>query len=105
MDISIGKIVAQFNALHGPLNVMAQNPTNAVLALGHGKGVVTMWTPNMREPVAKMLAHRAPVRAVAVDRGGNYMATAGTDRSLKLWDVRQFKCLQVRACLAGSGLD
>ena len=54
-----------------------------------------MWTPNSKEPVAKMLAHRQPVRAVAVDHSGTYMATAGVDRALKIWDVRMFKALQV----------
>ncbi len=96
VDVSVGKIVSQFGSRLGPSNVMCQNPWNAVLCLGHNKGTVTMWTPNVREPVAKMLAHRQPVRAVAVDGSGRYMATAATDRSLKIWDVRQFKCLQVR---------
>jgi U3 small nucleolar RNA-associated protein 7 len=47
---------------------MCQNPANAVIALGHSKGIVTMWTPNVREPVAKMLVHRQPVTSVAIDR-------------------------------------
>lgn len=46
-----------------------------------------------------MLAHRQPVRAVAADASGNYLATAAVDRSLKIWDVRQFKCLQVRTAI------
>nr|CAD7577550.1 unnamed protein product [Timema californicum] len=51
-------------------------------------GIVTMWTPNMREPVAKMLCHPQPVQAVAVDSVGTYMATASVGSSLKIWDVR-----------------
>nr|CAD7416503.1 unnamed protein product [Timema poppensis] len=47
-----------------------------------------MWTPNMREPVAKMLCHPQPVQAVAVDSVGTYMATASVGSSLKIWDVR-----------------
>ena len=95
MDVSVGKMVAQFpNGRLGPISVMCQNPQNAVLCLGHSKGTVTMWTPNMKEPAAKLLAHRQPVRAATVDATGTYLATAGVDRSLKIWDVRQFKCLQ-----------
>jgi U3 small nucleolar RNA-associated protein 7 len=52
-----------------------------------------MWTPNMPGPAAKLLVHRQPVRSVAVDRSGNYMATAATDRTLKIWDLRAYKCL------------
>ena len=57
------------------------------------QGTVSMWTPNMAGPAAKLLVHRQPVRAVAVDRSGNYMATSATDRSLKIWDLRAYKCL------------
>ena len=92
-------MVYQFNSRQGPLNVLTQNPANAVLLAGHAKGTVTMWTPNMRDPAAKMLAHSQPVRAVTVDKTGNYMATAGVDRSLKIWDVRQFKLLKVGTSL------
>ncbi len=95
VDVSIGKIIAQFpNGRLGPIDVMCQNPQNAVLCLGHSKGTVTMWTPNMKEPVAKLLTHKSPVRAVAVDPSGTYLATAGVDRSMKIWDVRQFKLVQ-----------
>ncbi|KAJ3005046.1 UNVERIFIED_CONTAM: Small subunit (SSU) processome component [Siphonaria sp. JEL0065] len=38
-----------------------------------------------------MLCHKGPVKAVAVDRGGYYMATSGLDGKLKVWDVRSFK--------------
>ena len=48
----------------------------------------------VQEPAAKMLAHRQPVRSVAVDRSGNYLATSATDKTLKIWDIRAFKCLQ-----------
>lgn len=73
---------------------MCQNPWNAVICQGHSKGIVTMWTPNVKEPVAKVLTHRQGVTAVAVDKAGVYMATASVDRSMKIWDVRQYRCVQ-----------
>ena len=72
---------------------MTQNPSNAVICLGHSKGVVSMWTPNLREPVVRMWAHKQPLTALAVDRSGTYMATSAMDRSMKIWDVRMLKCL------------
>lgn len=57
-DTSTGQIVAQHRTKLGPCNVMRQNPWNAVLALGHGNGCVTHWTPNMATPAVKMLCHR-----------------------------------------------
>lgn len=85
-------MVTQFNANHGRLPIMCQNPSNAVICLGHSKGVVSMWTPNTREPVVRMWAHKQPLTSIAVDRSGTYMATSAMDRSLKIWDARMFKC-------------
>ena len=33
-------------------------------------GTVTMWAPSMKDPLVKMLCHRGPVRAIAVDNKG-----------------------------------
>ncbi|XP_067004515.2 WD repeat-containing protein 46 [Anabrus simplex] len=91
LDISIGKIISQFNSRMGRLNIMTQNPYNAVLCLGHSKGIVTMWSPNVNNPLAKMLCHPRPITALAIDPTGKYMATSGMDRSLKIWDVRKLE--------------
>lgn len=45
-------------------------------------GTVQLWSPNIREPLVKMLAHKSSVRGIAVE--GNYMATTGLDRRLRL---------------------
>lgn len=103
LDTSIGKMVAQFNAKSGRLNVMKQNPYNAVVLTGHTNGVVKMWSPNMREPAVTMLCAKAPVRDLAVDQRGLYLATVAADRTLKIWDVRTFKTLQAYKLQAGPG--
>ncbi|KXS10732.1 BING4CT-domain-containing protein [Gonapodya prolifera JEL478] len=90
-DTSTGAFVAELRTKLGRCEVMAQNPYNAVMNLGHSNGVVTMWAPSVQTPLVKMLCHRGPVKAVAVDKGGYYMATAGLDAQLKIWDVRTFK--------------
>ena len=102
LDVSVGKIVTETWTKMGSLDVMCQNPATAVVMLGHSKGTVTMWTPSMKEPAAKMLVHRQPVRAVAVDRSGNYMATSATDRSVKIWDLRTYKSLHEYKVGAGA---
>src|SRR6266702_3569015 len=72
---------------------MTQNVHNAVIHLGHQNGTVTLWTPNLPHPAVRLLAHLGPVCSVSVDQssGGRYMATAGTDGSVKLWDCRSWK--------------
>jgi hypothetical protein len=43
-----------------------------------------MWTPNLTAPAVKMLCHRGPVTALAVDTSGRFMVTAGMDRRMKV---------------------
>jgi U3 small nucleolar RNA-associated protein 7 len=83
-DVSTGALVAEHATRLGPCDVLRANPWNGVLCAGHTSGVVTMWTPNLSSPVVKMLVHRGPVSALAVDAGGRYMATSGMDSRLKV---------------------
>jgi U3 small nucleolar RNA-associated protein 7 len=93
-DTSTGELVSERRTKLGPCNTMTQNRYNAVIHLGHQNGTVTLWSPSMASPLVKMQCHRGPVRAVAVDKGGHYMATAGADGQLKIWDIRTYGCLQ-----------
>lgn len=94
LDITLGKEVVQFHTLKGRLEIVCQNPYNAVLCCGHSNGTVSMWTPNSREPVASILCHPHPIKAIDIDPTGRYMATAGLDRVLKIWDARNLgECL------------
>jgi len=92
-DTSTGHIVAIHKTRKGPCDALTQNPWNAVLCLGHGDGQVTMWTPNLTTPAVKMLCHYGPVKSVAVDPTGRYMATSGTDKSVRVWDIRMYRPL------------
>lgn len=68
-----------------------QNPSNAILHMGHQNGTVTLWSPNSTTPLVKLLAHRGPVRALGVDREGRYMVSTGQDLKMSVWDIRMFK--------------
>ncbi|KAG0171909.1 Small subunit (SSU) processome component [Apophysomyces sp. BC1034] len=93
-DTSTGSLVAEHRTKLGPCDAMTQNPWNAVMHLGHLNGTVTLWTPTMSTPAVKMLCHKGPVKSLAVDRTGNYMATAGLDGQLKIWDIRKYEVVQ-----------
>ncbi|KAK9822240.1 hypothetical protein WJX81_004686 [Elliptochloris bilobata] len=90
-DTSTGRIVAQHRTRLGACDVMRHNPWNAVQCLGHVNGTVTMWTPNITTPVVKLLCHKGPVRALAVDLSGRHLVTAGADGQVRVWDVRMYK--------------
>lgn len=90
-DTTHGQIVAEIPTRLGQPVSMAQNPYNAILNVGHQNGTVTMWSPNLQEPLVKLLAHRGPVRSLAMDREGRYMVSAGQDQKMAVWDIRMFK--------------
>lgn len=90
-DVSTGKLVADHKTRLGPTQSFTQNPYNAILHLGHGNGTVTLWSPTVKSPLIKLLASRGPIRSLAVDREGKYMACASSDKTVKIWDIRNFK--------------
>jgi U3 small nucleolar RNA-associated protein 7 len=75
----------------GSPTALTQNPHNAILHMGHQNGTVTLWSPNSTTPLVKLLAHKGPVRAMAVDREGRYMVSTGQDLKMSVWDIRMFK--------------
>ncbi|KAK2158080.1 hypothetical protein NP493_1821g00030 [Ridgeia piscesae] len=103
LDVSVGQKVAGYTTGLGRLDVMCQNPRNAIIHLGHSEGTVTLWSPNVNEPLVKMLCHGSGTRSIAVDQTGQYMATSGIDRTIKIWDLRMFKQLQAYKVAAGAG--
>ncbi|ODV94337.1 hypothetical protein PACTADRAFT_51197 [Pachysolen tannophilus NRRL Y-2460] len=93
-DVSTGVLVSELRTKLGPTLSMRQNPWNGVMHLGHGNGTVTLWSPSMPTPLVKIQASRGPIRSLAVNRDGRYMVVAGADKTLKIWDIRNFKELE-----------
>ena len=87
------EVCSRLQTGHGPARVLKHNPTNAVSHVGHGNGVVSLWSPASGKALVSMFCHKSPVFDVAVDRGGSYMATSGADSLVKIWDLRNYKCL------------
>lgn len=102
LDVSVGKEVAATCTKSGRLDVMCQNPYNAIIHLGHSNGTVTLWSPNQKEPLVKMLCHQGGVRSVSVDKTGTYMVTSGMDKKLKVYDIRAFQPLKSYFLPAGA---
>lgn len=90
-DVSTGALVSEIRTKLGPTQAMKQNPWNAVMHLGHGNGTVTMWTPSQKDPVVKIQSNRGPIRDLAVDREGKYMVVSGSDKRVKIWDLRKLQ--------------
>jgi len=86
---------------------MTQNLHNAVIHLGHQNGCITLWTPNLPHPAVQLLAHLGPVSSVSIDpsSGGRYMASAGKDGTVKVWDCRNWKGATREWSVRGSGSE
>ena len=92
-DVSTGQPVSVQKTKMGPCEVQRKNPWNAVLALGHSLGAVSMWSPTCSAPLVKVLAHSAPIVDIAFPLDGRYMATTAADCSVKVWDTRMWRSL------------
>lgn len=90
-DTSTGQLVAEIPTKLGQPVSLGQNRYNAIMHVGHQNGAVTLWSPNSQEPLVKLLAHRGPVRSLAMDRVGRYMVSTGQDQRMAIWDIRMFK--------------
>ncbi|KAI4241799.1 MAG: hypothetical protein L6R40_004345 [Gallowayella cf. fulva] len=90
-DTSTGAALTEIPTKLGTTTAMTQNPSNAILHLGHANGTVTLWSPNSTTPLVKLLAHRGPVRSASIDRSGHYMVSTGADLKMSVWDIRQFR--------------
>ncbi|KAI5009497.1 hypothetical protein ZWY2020_011634 [Hordeum vulgare] len=101
-DMSTGEMVANHRTGLGRTDVMRVNPYNAVIGLGHAGGKVTMWKPTSVKPLVTMLCHNGPVTAVAFERGGHLMATAGVDKKIKIWDLRKYEVVRTHHARAES---
>jgi U3 small nucleolar RNA-associated protein 7 len=84
-------MVAETPTKLGTPTSLTQNPSNAILHVGHQNGTVTLWSPNTTTPLVKILCHRGPVRSLAIDRSGRYMVSTGQDLKMAVWDIRMFK--------------
>lgn len=104
-DVSTGQMVAELRTKLGPTTAMTQNPWNAVMHLGHSNGTVTLWSPSMPEPLVKLLSARGPINDIAIDRSGTYMATVSQDKSMKIWDIRNFRELHTVENLPSPGTN
>lgn len=89
LDVSIGELVGHFNSNLGDIRIMRQGPSNGVLYVGGGKGVVSLWSPKVREPLAKLLCHSTPISSIALNSTGQQLVTSGLDNTVKIWDSRQ----------------
>ncbi|KAK2961399.1 putative U3 small nucleolar RNA-associated protein 7 [Blattamonas nauphoetae] len=104
-DVSTGSLVARLKTRAGPCSVMCHNEFNGISILGHGNGVVTLWSPNCRESqkngLVSMKCHYGAVSDASVGYVSDgmtgvypYLVTTGIDGLMKVWDLRMYETVQ-----------
>jgi WD40 repeat protein len=80
---------AQLRELSGPFNevrCMTFSPDGRTLATGHA-GVAVLWNARTGEMRSTLAAHKFALTALAYLDDGKTLATAGWDRTVKLWKL------------------
>ncbi|KAG0418049.1 WD repeat-containing protein 46, partial [Dictyocoela roeselum] len=85
-DTSTGKMVATIFIGEKQNEVMTQNKSNAIIFIGNRNGTVTLWSPNCKERLAKVLCHSSRVMSIKIQN--DLMMTLGLDKKLNIWDCR-----------------
>ncbi|MFS7914443.1 putative transcription factor WD40-like family [Helianthus anomalus] len=98
-------MIGNYRSGLGRSDVLQLNPYNNVLASGHSGGTVRMWKPTSQAQLVEMLCHRGPVTAIAFHPNGHLMATAGTDKKLKIWDLRKYDVVQTLPAGLAKSID
>ncbi|CAI7799160.1 unnamed protein product [Closterium sp. NIES-53] len=92
VDTTTGRHVAQCKTRKGRCDAITADSRTGVISLGHSNGTVSLWSPSMGTPLATVLAHHAPITAIASDASsGRYLVTAGMEGRVRVWDVRTLR--------------
>ncbi len=70
------------------IKVVKFNPLTNLLALGDADGNIEMWDVNLRKKVSSVKAHNGKINDIRFNASLKQMATAGTDKAIKIFNVQ-----------------
>jgi len=70
------------------INVIRFLPDKSILAIGDPEGFVELWDVVLRERISFVKAHTSKVNDIQFSRVKEQMATAGADRSVRIFNIR-----------------
>lgn len=87
VDLLSGSEIHRFEGHTANVTAVAFDASNLTAVSGDDAGWVRVWNLRTGQPAAQRAMHDGPVRTVAV-RADRWALSAGSDRTVKLWEVR-----------------
>jgi len=53
-----------------------------------------MWDPFTRRAITYLNGHNTSVHDVTINDDRHHLISLGTDKVVKIWDIRTYKCIQ-----------
>jgi WD40 repeat protein len=70
-------------------------PDENILAVGYSDGYVDFWDISAKQKISEIKAHNSEVTDIRFNKKLAQMATAGNDKSVRLWDMTDLASLPV----------
>lgn len=75
-----------------PITALALSPDCSTLVAASRSLTCRVYNVHTGEVIRAWRAHKAPVADMTIDASGGYVATAGADRAVKVWDLQGGFC-------------
>jgi THO complex subunit 3 len=100
--------IKTFKGHNGKVQSIAWNSDGTCLASGSADSTTLIWNfnGNILEPYNHLRGHQNSVQALCWNPAHpNYLATASTDKSVRVWDSRQSKCSGEKVITPGENIN
>ncbi|CAI2347528.1 unnamed protein product [Caenorhabditis sp. 36 PRJEB53466] len=77
---------------------LATTPTCGIVLAGGTEKCIRLFDPRTNEKIMKLRGHTDNVRALVVNDDGTRAVSAGSDATIRLWDIGQQRC--IATCIA-----
>lgn len=89
LDLATGKAIRKHGPFPSSIASLGVSPNGKCYVAGCDDGTVHIWLWGDEKARYLLNGHEGPVRSVAIKDGGRWILTAGSDRTVRLWDTTQ----------------